>query len=151
MEIKIRKLKKTDTKSLDKLFQELIMYEKIFTNNICENIQITGDYASIIADNKSLILVAEDEKEIIGFLYIYEKQLDEVFLQKEAFIEAMYIRESYRKKGLGKLLINEAINWATKRKIVIIDIDVMSDNLKALNAYRKYGFQEIKKGMRLQI
>lgn len=149
MKIKVRKLKLADSLKLDELFTKLILFEKRFSNNIIDNISIHGSYQEIIADSKSLILVAENDSELIGFIYIYEKQLDEIFISKEAFIEAMFVLETYRNQGIGYLLFKEAIKWSKKRNISIIDVDVMCYNIDAVDAYKKYGFKEIKKGMRI--
>ena len=149
--LKIRKLKLDDSDKLNNLFTKLVVFERVFSSNIVENIQTIGDYKNILKDDKSLIMVAEIDNDLVGFIYIYEKVLDEIFINKEAFIEAMYVNDEYQNQGIGKKLFNECLKWSKKRNIKIIDIDVMCYNKNAIKAYEKYGFREIKKGMRFKI
>jgi len=147
----IRKATLEDAKDLDSLLTKLINYERKFSSNVSENIEVKGFYKNILKRDNQAIFAASCEEKVIGFIYIYEKILDETFINKEAFIDAFFVEEEYRNKGIGKSLINEAIAWAKERNIKYIDIDVMSENIKTINIYNNIGFNEIKKGMRIKL
>lgn len=148
--IKIRKSIISDASKIDELYAKLINYEKKYSSNIIDNIQVTGNYHNI--NNKdSLLLVATFEKKIVGFIYMIVKKLDDIFIHKEGFIEALFVEEEYRNLGIGKLLILNAISWAKQNKIKYLDIDVMTENKNAVNFYNKLKFKDIKKGMRIEI
>lgn len=147
----IRKPTNKDTKHINTLFKELICYERMFSSNIVENISIDGEYDQIFADEKSIILLAEVDNKVIGFIYGYEKELDEVFIFKEAFIEAIYVQDKYRQQGIGKKLMLEFETWCKKRSIKYVDIEVMSNNKNSLKMYEKIGYNLIKKGLRKEI
>ncbi len=147
----IRKSNENDIISINKLFAELIKFESRFSNNITSNIQIEGDYNYIFNDDKSILFVVELDNKIIGFIYAYEKELDEVFINKEVFIEAIFILEKYRNKGIGKLLMKELEKWCYAKNIKYIDIDVMKNNKEALSLYGKIGYKEVKIGLRKEL
>lgn len=56
----------------------------------------------------------------------------------------MGIERSHRSKGLGSLLMNEALNWARSQpSLDWIQLNVFTHNEPAKNLYRKFGFQEV--------
>lgn len=46
-------------------------------------------------------------------------------------------------KGVGSQLLCKIIDFAKENSFEIIDLQVRSDNLRAIRLYRKYGFQKI--------
>lgn len=45
--------------------------------------------------------------------------------------------------GIGSLLMNNLISYAKQNDVKIINLEVRSDNLRAIHLYEKYGFQHI--------
>ena len=52
------------------------------------------------------------------------------------------IKEKFQGRGLGNILTEEAIAAARNLGYTQIELGVFSDNEKARNLYRKYGFEE---------
>ena len=46
-------------------------------------------------------------------------------------------------KGLGSQLLQKAIEFAKSNDIEIINLEVRSDNLRAIHVYKKFGFRKI--------
>lgn len=44
-------------------------------------------------------------------------------------------------KGIGSMLLNKLIEYARQNDIEIIDLEVRSDNVRAIHLYEKYGFK----------
>ena len=80
--------------------------------------------------------VVEDENKIIGFCGA---------TKKEDFnrVGAVYVLPDYQDQGLGKLLIQKALNWLGNDKNILIN--VANYNTKAINFYKSFGFIESKK------
>jgi ribosomal-protein-alanine N-acetyltransferase len=78
----------------------------------------------------------EQRQLLVGFVGLW-------FMAGEAHIVSIAVRESYRRKGLGELLLIGAIEIATKRgqQVVTLEARVSNDAAKAL--YLKYGFEEV--------
>ena len=53
------------------------------------------------------------------------------------------VTKDYRNKGIGSQLLDNIISFARENDFMIIDLQVRSDNKKAIHLYEKYGFQKI--------
>ena len=90
------------------------------------------------------VFVAEVDGRIIGHVIVSGNTLrPPLFVHgKEAFIDEIFVEESYRRKGIGTKLLEEAEAWAKKRGIFSIGLFVSTKNKGAFSAYRKSGFFE---------
>jgi ribosomal-protein-alanine N-acetyltransferase len=61
----------------------------------------------------------------------------------EAHIINVAVRQSWRGKGLGELLLISGIDLALKNKAVVATLEVRKSNTTAQALYAKYGFQEV--------
>jgi ribosomal protein S18 acetylase RimI-like enzyme len=61
---------------------------------------------------------------------------------EDCWLEDLYVRESARGAGLGRALVNAAIERAAERGCRRIDLDVDPDNDAALALYASLGFLE---------
>ena len=86
-------------------------------------------------DRKFFVAKSEDG-EILGFAGV---------LINFDFIEIMNIvvKKKYRKKGIGKELLEKIIDFSIEKNFDIIDLEVNSKNEPAINLYRKFGFKEV--------
>ena len=66
----------------------------------------------------------------------------------EAHVINIAVRESYRGKGVGELLLISSIDMATKLKASVVTLEVRASNNVAQKLYSKYGFAKagIRKG-----
>lgn len=147
----IREFELKDINKLNVLLSKLMMFESKYSSNLVKEIEVKGNFKEILNNEKNVIFVVTINSDIIGFVSVYEKTLDEVFVNKEAFIESIYVEEEYRHLGIGKMLIHEVIKWANNRGIKYLDIEVMKGNDNAINAYLKWGFETSKIGLRKEI
>lgn len=100
------------------------------------------------------------EKEVIDYFEKYKEKPDLIGIFKigeqttgtyeltisnsTGFIESIGISPDFQGKGFGKLLLQASINKLLKHGAKEIKLSVVSTNEKALNLYRKYGFEEDK-------
>lgn len=61
----------------------------------------------------------------------------------EAHISSIAVREAYRQRGIGELLIISIIDLATELKAHIITLEVRASNTGAQRLYTKYGFSQV--------
>jgi putative acetyltransferase len=96
---------------------------------------------SIYQANGGGFWVLFDGKKIIGAVGL--KILDKINGVGE--IKRMAVLPKYQGKGYGKLLLNNLINEARIRSLIILRLDTMKSYDKALSLYRKAGFYEIER------
>jgi ribosomal-protein-alanine N-acetyltransferase len=81
-------------------------------------------------------LIVKDGETVIGYA-IFWQVLDEAHLGNFA------IKQEYRRKHIGSLLLQHIIDLAQKRKITKITLEVRASNTPAIELYHRFGFREI--------
>lgn len=94
-------------------------------------------------DLRALIPLEKDERTIQLFhdSQIFVVEQDSIVLgfagNKGNYISWLFVHPNYRKKGIGKLLIEHTLNRLTG----LIKLNVAKNNSAARALYKKYGFQ----------
>ncbi|MBN1488095.1 MAG: GNAT family N-acetyltransferase [Anaerolineae bacterium] len=71
--------------------------------------------------------------------------------QRAGYITHFYIREAYRKQGLGQLLYNDVITWFRQRQVAKIMLNVAIENMLGQRFWEKQGFEPIAIRMKLTL
>jgi ribosomal protein S18 acetylase RimI-like enzyme len=58
-----------------------------------------------------------------------------------ATLNSMYVKEKYRKLGLGKEMIICIIKYLSNQGVEILNLSVVTSNEKAINLYKSLGFE----------
>src|SRR5438552_17978380 len=63
------------------------------------------------------------------------------------WIEELYVRDDYRRKGLGERLLAQALDWAEARGLRALDLEIGDghDSQAAEKLYSKHGFKKIRR------
>jgi len=104
---------------------------------------------SIIACTESDILVLTNGV-IIGFVLLQAKETpDFLFFIKHryAYVMDIIITKDCRGNGMGSILLKEAKKWATDRELDYLELDVLSNNINAIQFYKKHGFMDKRQSM----
>lgn len=144
MDAVIRKAEPKDTKEANNLLTMLIRDEKQYDPSINENCVISRFYEDMISNDSNILLVAEIDNEIIGYLYGYIVDNGNTYLDKVSKLDALYIIKEYRKNKIATKLINEFKSWSLKNGVKYIELQVLNDNTSAVNLYKKEGFRSFK-------
>jgi GNAT superfamily N-acetyltransferase len=135
MSIKIRKAKKADFKDIIRLINELAKFEKLVPPNKKAEKRLFRD---AFGKNPAFsVLVAVHNKEIVAmhlFLFVF-------FLpgKKNLYLEDIFITESKRRFGIGKLFFRELVKKAKKEKCGRMEWCVLDWNKNAIEFYNKLG------------
>ena len=62
---------------------------------------------------------------------------------EEAHITAIAVREAYRGRGMGELMLAGAIEIAMQEKSRVVTLEVRVSNSSAIALYQKYGFKKV--------
>jgi len=87
-------------------------------------------------------LSATDNNELIGFLACRVRNLPAYFGGfPVGFISDVYVRETHRRHGVGRQLIDAALTWFGEQGIDRVELQVIESNVAAIEAYRRLGWQ----------
>jgi ribosomal protein S18 acetylase RimI-like enzyme len=95
---------------------------------------------------KALVLLAETQGVYTGLLIAFEN-FSTFTARPMINIHDVMVLNEYRKKGIGRRLMNVLIEEAGKRNCSRITLEVRKDNLPAQNLYCELGFYEPEPGM----
>ena len=111
-----------------------------------ENIETVPPTALFFAQNISSgnaeFWTLNDNGQIIGELYIFWKLDDKDFAdgKSRAYLCAFRIKNEYRGKGYGSLLLNQTLEYMKRKGIQIATIGVDAAEEHNIRLYRRLGF-----------
>jgi len=116
-----------------KLYGRECGYNACFEGYVCKTF-----YDAIVKDNRELdkYWIAEKKGDIIGLIAVIAK--DNETCQLRWFL----VEPEHRGIGLGKKLFNEAMTYASEGKFKKIFLETTTEQVKAIQLYKKAGFQE---------
>ena len=140
--INLRKAIAEDLKILLEFEQAIIKTERPFDPTLKKDPIQYYDLEKMIADPDVEIIVAENEKEIVGSGYA-RIQTAKPYLQHEkfAYLGFMYVHPEYRGKAINAMIIEKLKVFARSNGITEMRLEVYFNNETAINAYEKFGFE----------
>lgn len=150
----IRKANINDLENIQKLNKELFILEH---DNYDPNLIINWPFENfgtkyfIDMINNQIILVAEKNNNIVGYL---AGTIDKKFTyvdKKTAEIENLFILDKYRNLGIGKMLISEFKKICKENNVKRIIVTAASQNIKAINFYKSQGFEDKKVTLKIDM
>jgi ribosomal-protein-alanine N-acetyltransferase len=91
------------------------------------------DIEALVTDERKFALIAEDDGRLAGYIGIS-------YVLDEAEVGNICVSGSYRRRGIACSLINEIKELLYERGVIIIFLEVESDNSGAISLYEKCGF-----------
>ena len=143
-----RKAKIKDLKDIVNLSYKSAIYHKKLTPyyDTSKDVKevLTESLKKNIYSSNSCIFVAEENSKIVGYLLAFKVNRPEMFKVKKAgLIADVFIKEEYRRKGIGDKLIKECFDWFRGYKISFVEINVEVSNKQAMNFWNKKGFKDV--------
>ncbi|MFD2444997.1 GNAT family N-acetyltransferase [Bacillus sp. CGMCC 1.16607] len=147
MTIKIKKCTFEDLHILQEISYQTFS-DTFKHQNSVENMNAYLDRAfNLIQLEKELSNISSDfffayfNNEVAGYLKINTNDAQSEEMDDESLeIERVYIKSKFQKHGLGKFLLNKAIEIATERNKRKIWLGVWEKNENAITFYKKMGF-----------
>ena len=128
-------------KLLDKITDDVLLAFKQLMPQLDENCVIPNKsyLLQIIQSSNTFIFIAEEDNIIVGTLTLLINQIP---TGQKAWIEDVVVDSSLRGKGIGKSLIQHAIEFAKRKGIAKIDLTSRPERVAANELYKKLGFEK---------
>jgi ribosomal protein S18 acetylase RimI-like enzyme len=148
MKITIRKARRKDWLILAKLHREFRFFHFKIIDKISRKFRIfeshysQREFYNILRKRNSRYLVALAGQQIIGFA-IAKIEKNRYYKRKvsEGIITELYITKDYRGQGVAQKLKKVMYDWFDEKDVEFIELAVYSDNRKAIDVYKNWGFK----------
>jgi ribosomal protein S18 acetylase RimI-like enzyme len=92
-----------------------------------------------LKNNDSVIFTANDKTSVVGFTQLYPS-FSSVAMRRIWILNDLYVEESYRRKGVGKLLMDTAETYARNTGAVKMILATQFSNTAAQKLYEARGY-----------
>jgi ribosomal protein S18 acetylase RimI-like enzyme len=101
-----------------------------------------GFLGTQLADNDAVVLVAEQEGTVVGYVYAALEPMSWKELRGPAgFIHDLVVEPSARGHGIGTALIQAALEWLESRGVPRVLLGTAARNLDAQRLFERLGFR----------
>jgi ribosomal protein S18 acetylase RimI-like enzyme len=102
-----------------------------------------GEYVrGLIKSDDSQVLVAFDQGQVVGYSISQICKRPPVAKQTYyGFISDLGVKAEYRRKGLGKQILHQILEWLKSRQIDRIELTVIAKNQIGYSFWKKQGFE----------
>ena len=89
-----------------------------------------------------LVLVAVDNGKVVGYSLSEIRTANPGFhREKYGYIDDAAVTASHRRRGIGRIMLVEIMNWFRSKKIRRVELNTAAQNLTANSFWRKQGFE----------
>jgi ribosomal protein S18 acetylase RimI-like enzyme len=151
-QIQIRKATMDDLPTLLVFEQGMIEAERPFDPTLKRSGAHYYNLQAFLTSNEVEMVIAETASKIVGCGYArIERSKPYNQHQQFAYLGFMYVLPEHRGKGIIQKILDTLKNWASSKSITELRLEVYAENLSAIKAYEKAGFQPLMLQMRMDI
>ncbi|CAI3257655.1 GNAT family N-acetyltransferase [Enterococcus cecorum] len=134
----IRKYEISDHVDICKICNKELRYncEKSLVSKQLENLN----------EDREMVFVAELNARVVGFIHV--EKYNVLYLDSMVNILGLAVLSNYQEQGLGRKLIDAAIQWAKEMGIYTLRLNSGINRKEAHQFYRRIGFGEEKEQYR---
>ena len=132
-------IKKATTKDSEKIGEVFDLYRQFYKKDSNKNLSV--EYIRERLSNKeSTIFFVEENNICMGIVQLYVT-FDSLELAKKIILYDLFVKSGYRKKGIGKMLMNTSKDFAEKNNISGIELSTAISNGTAQSLYESLGYE----------
>lgn len=154
--IKVVKARRTHLPAIVRLWEEMLDYHKdidpIFTRVPGGSKKYEKFISGSFGSSKQQLFVALDDDKAVGYAFIVIlNPPPPLGKQKYGFITDMAVRRAYRRQGIGKMMLDEIMNWCRNKRLKRLELSVASRNRIGNSFWARTGFEEYLKRMYMKL
>jgi aminoglycoside 6'-N-acetyltransferase I len=88
---------------------------------------------------------ASNPDRLVGYADVGERSVVEGAEGAAAYLEAWYVKDAWRKRGIGEALIKACASWAREQGYTAMGSDALLDNELSRRLHEKFGFEEMER------
>lgn len=118
-----------------------ILFDKyrIFYNQT-SNLEVAKDFLKErFNNNDSVIFAANDNGKLVGFTQLYPS-FSSVSMKRVWILNDLYVEESHRRRGIAKLLMSVAEEYAKESGAIRVILSTQNSNITAQKLYETRGY-----------
>lgn len=105
-------------------------------------------YLKFITSKNKWCYLAEEDNKIVGFILFNLEKRDHFWRVKAVgYVDLVFVVKDYRKKGIGKLLLNKAYQIFKEKKIDYVKLSCQLGNMSAHKVWKHLGFKDYRVDM----
>lgn len=150
--IEVTKIKKEEILQLQEISRQTFLETFSETNteenmkSYLENGFSIEKMTAELNNEASQFYFAKLDEQVIGYLKLnFGQSQTELKDEKALEIERIYVLKEYHGKKVGQILYDKAIEIAKEKKADYVWLGVWEENPRAINFYKKNGFEEFDK------
>lgn len=157
MDIVIRSAHASDAESVGKILVESNRFHAALLPDrfqLADPVMTQAWFDEVVNNPWITLFVAELDEKIVGLLLvsIATQPDDPIFCDRTyATIDELIVTERYRGRGIGRLLMNRAQQWAIDHQARDIELQVWEGNTSARSLYERLGYKTIQRTLSLEL
>lgn len=137
-----------DVVAISKMWLKFMQYNAVFDSSFEVKPKVTARFAREIQDrledSNYRIAVAEIDNGLAGYCFSYVSRKPYFFkLGKFGFIGDLFVEEAFRRRGIGRILVDDAHAFFERRGAEQIELLVAAKNIDTIKFWEKLGYTKL--------
>ncbi len=146
--VKIRKAREEELLKIGRLWGKFMAFNAEFNSSFRVKKKapeiFSKEMIEKIQDSNCQLTVAEIDGELVGFCYSYISHKPKYFkLEKFGFVGDLYVEPQYRRRGVGRMLVLDTMEFFSRRKVRQIELLVAVKNTNTIEFWESLGFSHL--------
>jgi ribosomal protein S18 acetylase RimI-like enzyme len=141
--VRVRRARRDDLPSVLSLFDELDRLQRdwrLFTPRPGVADEVRRKYAEAMTRSDVIVAVAEDGAEVVGMAFAESRTPSRFSDERSLEISGVIVRAERRREGIGRLLVQEAVRFASERGLRWVSLRTFGPNAEAMDFWESLGF-----------
>lgn len=153
----VRNVKKEDKDGVTKILLQMQELHRKNREDIFRKVtkkDIEEEFKGLLENNEKIIVAVDEEDKVRGLAQVSIREIKNRVNMKECkimYIQKIGVDDKFRRKGIGKLLIEEVKKEAKKFGCSRIELSCWSFNIDAIKFYEECGMSVQRLNMEMKI